>query len=193
MFLVPPVFPAGSSRSCTRAGLSHPLLLLFHVFYLCPNCLCFPCVLPSAPALPLGPPASFPVKDRECLCSARGGAECWHPVEPCWESSAGPGYLISATLYWYLEICFCCQEIYNCNRPNISRKQTKSCWFCLYCYLFTDWKCQEQSLTMRNSMPVLQIIGSWIIFCIQFCHVEFSGLFFFFLCPEVSKWKNVGL
>lgn len=78
----------------------------------------------------------------------------------------GPGYLILATLYWDLEICLCCQEIYNCNCPNISRKQTKSCWFCLYCYLFTDWKCQEWSLTVRNSMPVLQMFGSGIILCI---------------------------
>lgn len=173
VFLVPPVFPAGSSHSCTRGGLCVVLCSYFTFSTFARTVSLFPCVLPSAPRLlPSGEGRDCPHPSRwrvrtpllgqrlSWVLASSGtllGKQRWR---------AGPGYLILATLYWDLEICLCCQEIYNCNRPNISRKQTKSCWFCLYCYLFTDWKCQEWSLTVRNSMPVLQMFGSGIILCI---------------------------
>lgn len=71
VFLVPPVFPAGSSHSLHACWfVSRPPLLPLHVFYLCPSCLPSPCVLPSAPRLFLGLPEALAVKDQECLCSA---------------------------------------------------------------------------------------------------------------------------
>lgn len=94
---------------------------------------------------------------RASLCLASAGAERWSPAEPCL-AVAPEGWTWLDRLDGQLEIWFCCQEICKCNRPNISRKQTKSCWFWLYCCLFTDWNCQEQSSTIPCSMPVPQIL-----------------------------------
>lgn len=131
------------------------LLLLLYIFYLGLNFLVFPGVLCSAlgciPCWRTGNAFAQPVSDR-VLASSRALLRQQH-------CRAGPGYLLWATLDWYLEICFCCQEIYYCNHTNISSKQTKSCWVCFSCCLFMDGRCQDWSLTVRNSMALLQLFG----------------------------------
>lgn len=132
------------------------LLLLLYIFYLCLNCLVFPCVLCSAPGyIPYwgtGNAFAQPVSDQ-MLASSGALLRQQH-------CRGGPGYLPLATLDWYLEICFSCQEIYYCNHTNISSKQTKSYWVCFCCCLFMDGRCQVWSLTVRNSMAILKLFGS---------------------------------
>lgn len=159
------------------------LSLLLCIFYLCLNCLGLLCILPSAPGcIPCwrtGNAFAQPASDR-MLASSGALLRQQH-------CRAGPGYLLLATLDWYLEIYFCCQEIYNCNRSNISSKQTKSCWVCFCCCLFMDARCQDWSLTVRNSMAVLQLFGSGVILCIYFFQMEFVG----FVCVWRSASDRV--
>lgn len=161
------------------------LLLLLYIFYLCPNCLVFPCVLPSAPGcIPCwrtGNAFAQPVSDW-VLASSGALLRQQH-------CRAGPGYLLLATLDWYLEICFCCQEIYYCNHTNISSKQTKSCCICFCCCLFMDGRCQDWSLTERNSIAVLQLFGSGVKLCIYFFQMEFVG--FVWVWRSASDWVTV--